>query len=133
MAEALTVFRGSVRCDRKAPARALTLSGMTAESRGGATSLTLSAAAPVECPHTLEDAVVEHLGGRQYRIRCAAGEWLVEAAAVHVHREIAEAFYRAIPPRPAPWRKRLFWRIVLALAGSRAGLAALRILRRRQV
>jgi hypothetical protein len=130
MPETLATFRGTVRCGQSRPARTLTLSGMTEESRGEETSLILSAAAPVECPDTLEDAVIEHLGGRQYRIRCATGEWLVEAAAVHLHREIAGAFYRAIPPRPAPWRKRLFWRVVLALAASRLGLAALRMLRR---
>jgi hypothetical protein len=49
---------------------------------------------------------------------------------VHLHREIAPQFYRAIPPRPAPWAKRVFWRMVLALAASRAGLALLRALRR---
>jgi hypothetical protein len=130
MPETLATFRGTVRCGRSTPPGALTLSGMTAESRGEETSLILSSSAPPECPAALEDAVVEHLGGNQYRIRCGRGEWLVEAAAVHLHREIAESFYRAIPPRPAPWRKRLFWRAVLALAASRPGLAALRMLRR---
>jgi hypothetical protein len=130
MPETLATFCGTVRCERSAQPGALTLRGMTSESRGEETSLTLSAASAVECPDTLEDAIVDHLEGNQYRIRCGKGEWLVEAAAVHLHREIAEAFYRAIPPRPAPWRKRLFWRVVLALAASRAGLAALRVLRR---
>ncbi len=49
---------------------------------------------------------------------------------MHLHREIAAQFYRAIPPRPVPLLKRWFWRVVLALATSRAGLAALRVLRR---
>jgi len=30
----------------------------------------------------------------------------------------------------APWTKRVFWRVVLALAASRTGLALLRALRR---
>ena len=131
MPETLATFRGTARCAWSAPARVLTLSGMTEESSGEETWLTLSAAAPVECPDRLEDAAVEHLGGRQYRIRSGKDQWLVEAAAAHLHRETAAAFYRAIPPRPAPWSKRLFWRVVLALAGSRAGLAALRMLRRK--
>lgn len=131
MPETLARFRGTVRCGRSEPPGALTLSGMTEESRGEETSLILSAAAPVECPDSLEDAVVEYLGGRQYRIRCDTREWIVEAAAVHLHREIAASFYRAIPPRPAPWRRRFFWRIVLALAASGPGLAALKMLRRR--
>jgi hypothetical protein len=49
---------------------------------------------------------------------------------VHLHRDLAAQFYRAIPPRPAPWAKRVFWRLVLGLAASRAGLALLRALRR---
>lgn len=131
MPERLATFRGTVRCGRSEPRGALTLSGMTEEGGGEETSLILCAAAPLECPDALEDAVVEYLGARQYRIRCGTREWLVEAAAVHLHREIAASFYRAIPPRPAPWRKRLFWRIVLALAASGPGLAALKLLRRR--
>jgi hypothetical protein len=130
MPETLASFRGSVRCERSSRAHTLTLSGTSAQSPGEETALILSAATPVECPDSLEDAVVEHLGGQQYRIRSVAGEWLLEAGAAHLHREIGGAFYRAIPPRPAPWRKRLFWRIVLTLAASRAGLAALRMLRR---
>ena len=129
MPETLATFRGSVRCERDT--RALRLSGVTAESPGEETSLILSGWGPGDCPDMLDDAVVEHLGGARYRIRCGARDWLIEAEAVHVHREIAGPFYRAIPPRPAPWRKRLFWRIVLALAASRAGLTALRMLRRR--
>jgi len=135
MPEALASFRGTVRCERSNRAHTLILSGVSADSLsadtgGEETALILSASAPVECPDTLDEAVVEHLGGRQYRIRSAAREWLVEAAAVHLHREVAAAFYRAIPPRAVPWRKRLFWRGVLALAASRPGLAALRMLRR---
>jgi hypothetical protein len=49
---------------------------------------------------------------------------------VHLHRDVAPPFYRALPPRPVPPGKRLFWRLVLALAASRAGLSILRSLRR---
>jgi len=131
MPETLATFRGSVRCERSAYPPALTLTGMTVESPGEATALTLSAAVPAECPDTLEDAVVEHLEGAHYRIRSGMRAWPVEAAAVHLHREIAARFYQAIPPRPAPWSKRLFWRAVLVLAASSTGLAALKMLRRK--
>jgi hypothetical protein len=47
-----------------------------------------------------------------------------------VHRDIAVPFYRAIPPRRVPLVKRIFWRVVLALAATRTGLALLRRLRR---
>jgi hypothetical protein len=129
MPETLATFRGGVRCRRGM--RTLALSGMTAQSPGEETTLTFSAAAPCDCPEALEDAVVERLEGAQYRIRSGERAWPIEAEAVHLHREIAAAFYRAIPPRPAPWSKRLFWAIVLALAASRPGLAALRMLRRK--
>jgi hypothetical protein len=49
---------------------------------------------------------------------------------VHLHREIAAPFYAAIPPRQPPWGKRLFWRVVLSLAATGAGLALLKALRR---
>jgi len=49
---------------------------------------------------------------------------------VHLHREVAAQFYHAIPPRRAPWAKRMFWRTVLALGASRMGLRLLRALRR---
>jgi len=131
MPETLATFRGSVRCERSSGAPALTLTGMTLESPGEPTALTLSAAAPLaDCPEMIEDAIVERLSGEHYRIRSGACEWSVEAKAVHLHREIAERFYGAIPPRPVPWAKRLFWRLVLALAASRTGLAALKMLRR---
>jgi hypothetical protein len=131
MSETLATFRGSVRCERSAYLPGLTLTGMTVESPGEATALTLSAAAPTNYPEVLEDAVVEHVSGAHYLIRSRSREWQVEAEAVHLHREVAAPFYRAIPPRGAPWSKRLFWRVVLALAASRTGLTALRMLRRR--
>jgi hypothetical protein len=130
MSEVLATFRGKVLCWRAQTAPGLTLSGTTAERPDEQMALAFSAAAPADCPDTLEDARVERLEDGQYRIRSGSGEWLIGAGAVHVHREIAAQFYRAIPPRPAPWRKRLFWRGVLALAGTRAGLALLRALRR---
>jgi len=129
MPETLAAFRGTVRCELSMQTQ--TLSGMSAASPGEETALTFSAAVPAECPATLEDAVVEHVEGAHYRIRSGTREWPVEAAAVHLHREIAARFYHAIPPRSAPWSKRLFWRAVLALAASRTGLAALKVLRRK--
>ncbi len=130
MAELLATFTGPVSCARAAQVPGLTLQGDTAEAPGEYTTLGFSAAAPADLPAALPDAVVEHLGGLHYRIRTAGREWLIEAPAVHLHREIAAAFYRAIPPRPVPWVRRLFLSAVLVLAASRAGMAALRALRR---
>ena len=130
MPEVLAAFRGPVSCTRAAGVPTLTLRGNSARAPGAETALAFSAAAPPDLPDTLHDAVVERLGGGQFRIVSAAREWSFTASAAHLHREIGAEFYRAIPPRPVPWRKRLFWRAVLALAASRVGLAALRALRR---
>jgi hypothetical protein len=130
MPERLATFRGAVHCRRAQTVLGLTLTGSTAEAPEEPTALAFSASAPGDLPATLQDAVVDHLGGTRYRIGVERREWLIEAQAVHLHREIAAQFYRAIPPRPAPWAKRVFWRVVLALAASRAGIALLRALRR---
>ena len=129
MSERLATFRGAVSCTRARDVPGLTLTGMTAEAPDEPTALAFSAAAPADLPETLHDAVVERLGDGGYRIASASGEWLLPASAAHLHRDVAAGFYRAIPPRPVPWSKRAFWRVVLALAGSRAGLATLRRLR----
>jgi hypothetical protein len=56
---------------------------------------------------------------------------MIEATSLHVHRDVGNAFYRAVPPRLVPLRKRLFWRVVLALAGTGAGKRLLLSIRRR--
>jgi hypothetical protein len=130
MPEPLVSFRGAVRCARARGPLGVTLIGETPERPGEPTTLAFSALAPPGFPECLDNAVVERLGADQYRISSPPREWLIAAAAVHLHREIAAQFYRAIPPRPVPLPKRWLWRVVLALAASRAGLAALRALRR---
>jgi hypothetical protein len=130
MPERLASFRGEVHCERADRVPGLILKGNTNEAPAEPTALAFSGAAPADLPARLEDAVVEYLGGTQYRISVGSRSWLISAAAVHLHREIAAQFYAAIPPRRAPWAKRLFWRAVLALAASRAGLTLLKTLRR---
>ena len=130
MAERLATFRGVVHCRRADTVPGLTLSGGTLEAPQEPTALAFSALAPRDLPGTLEDAVVDHLGGEHYRIAAAGREWLIDSGAIHLHRDIAAQFYRAIPPRPAPWAKRVFWRVVLSLAATRAGLLVLKSLRR---
>jgi hypothetical protein len=130
MPEPLATFRGTVACRCAPDVPGLTLRGDTADAPGEETELAFSAAAPAQFPGTLQDAQVQRLSPGRYRISSATREWLIDARAVHLHREIAADFFRAIPPRRVPWRKRLFWRVVLTLAASRAGLALLRMLRR---
>ena len=130
MPDPIVSFRGPVSCLRGALPLGLTLVGETPEHPGERTTLAFSAAAPAEFPATVEDALVERVGPNRYRIASAPRDWLIEATAVHLHRDVAAEFYRAIPPRRVPFGKRLFWRVVLALAASRPGLALLRTLRR---
>jgi hypothetical protein len=123
-------FAGPVRCQRGAPPFALTLSGVATAPAAGSLTLTFSGAAPADLPATLSDASVEAAGERGYRIASGAREWQVRGGSLSATREVAAAFYRALPPRPVPVAKRFFWRLVLALAASRAGLMLLRALRR---
>jgi hypothetical protein len=45
------------------------------------------------------------------------------------HRDVREAVFAVVPQRKASWTRRVFWRLVLTLARSRAGLTLLRRLR----
>jgi hypothetical protein len=127
----IATFRGEVRChcDARGPL-GLTLTGKTDEEPDEALTLSFSGPAPEDLPAVLADAWVERVSPHQYRIY-ATREWLVTATAVHLHRDAAAAFCRAIPPRMPPLRKRLFWRIVLALVGLPAGKPLLGLFRRR--
>jgi hypothetical protein len=127
----VVAFRGGVscRCDSGEPL-GLTLVGWTSEHPEEKVSLAFSGRAPQMLPEVLEDATVDRLGEERYRISSGPREWVVEARAVHLHREIATAFYRAIPPRAVPWSKRLFWRLVLGMAASNWGRRLLLALRR---
>jgi hypothetical protein len=113
---ATTRFAGWISCRRDASGPlGLTLVGRTADRPDEVVHFAFSCSAPVDMPDALEDVVVEQLGERRYRVSNGEQEWVLEAAG-HLHREIAAAFYRAIPPRAVPWRKRVFWQVVLKLA-----------------
>jgi hypothetical protein len=135
----VAAFRGAVRC-RRDPAGPLeiTLEGRAAGEAGAAgeadaagepLTVAFSGATDPGLPDALEAAVVEQVGPARYRIAAGARDWLIEAAAVHLHRDVGRAFYQALPPRPAPFARRLGFRLALRLARSRAGLAVLRALR----
>lgn len=129
MSEPVARFAGAVSCERSSGALRFTLSGSSADFPAQPLTVGFTSAAPAGMPAALEDAVVVASAPGVFRIVSPAGEWTVAAAAAHVHRDVAAPFYRAIPPRRAPLAKRVFWRIVLILAGSRTGVALLRALR----
>ena len=131
MPDTIVSFRGPVSCLRGTAPLGLTLVGETPAHPGERTALAFSVAAPPEgLPESLDGALIERVAAQQYRIRAASREWLLTAPAIHLHRDVAAQFYRAIPPRRVPLMKRIFWNVVLALAASRAGLALLRTLSR---
>lgn len=127
----VVTFRGGVSCRREPDGPlGLTLVGWTADHPDERMTVAFSGQAPDSLPEVLEDPTVYRIDPRRYRITSTPREWIIEATAVHVHREVATAFYRAIPPRPVPWGKRLFWRVVLPLVGSSLGKRLLLALRR---
>jgi hypothetical protein len=128
----VVTFRGGVSCRRESDGPiGLTLRGLTVEHPDEWVSVSFSGLAPEKLPEVLEDPTVYRIDERRYRIASTPREWIVEAGAVHVHREIAAAFYRAIPPRVAPWTKRLFFRLLLALMANSWGKRILLALRGR--
>ncbi len=131
MAEATVVrFSGAVTCAREPRGPlGLILSGRTADAPGEELELAFAGAAPADLPARLEDAVIECAGPGRYRIGSGARAWTIAARSVHLHRDVAPGFYRAIPPRPAPLLRRLLFGVMLALARSRVGIALVRALR----
>jgi hypothetical protein len=128
----VVTFRGGVSCRRDTSGPlGLTLIGWTADHPDERASVAFSGRAPDTLPEVLEDATVTRIDERRYRIASTPREWVVTATAVHVHREIATSFYRAIPPRPVPWSKRLFFRLLLAMMANPLGKRVLLALRGR--
>src|SRR5688572_19675436 len=123
-------FRGWISCRRDGEGPlGLILIGATVDRPGEVAHLAFSARAPGDFPDALEDARVERMDARRYLIASGARQWTIDGVA-HLHREIGRAFYAAVPPRSVPWRKRLFWRVALALAAHPVGQRLLRISRR---
>jgi hypothetical protein len=115
-------FRGWISCrrDGEGPLGLILVGRTTQHRREEAVQIAFSCPAPVDLPEALEDARLEFLGGRRHRLTSGDKSWTLEGP-VHVHRDVAGAFYKAIPPRPVPWRKRVFWRVMLGLARTPLG------------
>jgi hypothetical protein len=127
----VVTFRGGVSCRRDPVGPlGLTLIGWTSDHPDERVSLAFSGHAPEGMPEVLEDPTVDRLDDIRYRIASAPRDWIIAASAIHVHREVATTFYRAIPPRPAPWGRRVLFRVLLALAGNPWGKRLLLALRR---
>lgn len=130
MSDPLVTFRGPVAVQRAGGgALGLTLAGVAGEGVAEATTLAFSGAAPAGLPDTLADLSVTAVDAMRYALTSPAGQWQVEASAVHLHHDAGAEFYRALPPRPVPFAKRCLWAVVLTVAKSRPGLALLAALR----
>jgi hypothetical protein len=111
-------FRGWVACRRDGEGPlGLVLIGATVDQPREVAHLAFSAVAPADMPEALEDARVERIDERAYRVVSGPSEWIIEGVA-HLHREVGKAFYEAIPPRGVPWRKKLFWWLALRAAAN---------------
>ncbi|MGH8201843.1 MAG: hypothetical protein ACREVO_16015 [Steroidobacteraceae bacterium] len=124
----LAAFRDAVTCGRTA--EALILSGAAADCADDRLILTFISPSTADVPASLTAATVHAVGTHRYRISSSSGAFVVEASSVHLHCDIGKAFYRAVPPRPVPLKKRVFWRVVLWLAGTRTGKRVLMSFRR---
>jgi hypothetical protein len=114
-------FAGWVSCRRDGEGPlGLILVGRTLDRPDEVVHMAFAAAAPADLPDAIEEPTVESLGANRYRISSGDRSWTL-AGVAHIHREVATAFYKALPPRPVPLRKRLFWRVMLALAATPAG------------
>lgn len=128
----LVRFRDGVSCRREPEGPlGLTLFGRTRDRPDEMASVAFAGAAPEGLPEALEDVTVEQLDSNTYRISCAGRAWLVPATGAHLHRDVSTAFYRVVVPRTPGWGKRLFWRVILAVARNPAGKRVLFALRRR--
>lgn len=121
-------FRGWISCrrDGEGPLGLILVGRTSQHRREEAVQIAFSCPAPPDLPEALEDARVEFLGDNRHLLTSGHGlggterSWSLLGAA-HVHREVAAAFYKALPPRPVPWSKRLFWKVMLALASNPLG------------
>jgi hypothetical protein len=78
---------------------------------------------PVDLPRELNDVIVHRIDASHFQLASPDHEWLLSATGVHVHRDVSEVFYKAVPPRPVPLSKRLMWRIIVGLADTPIGRA----------
>jgi hypothetical protein len=128
----IAVFRGTVICVRETGVSpGLTLRGVSAANVQERLIVTFLGDVPQDLPERLAAPSVQAVDAQCYRIDSPPRQWLIRARALHVHRDVGAEFFRAVPPRAVPPRKRLFWTVVLAMARSRAGVWLLRALRRR--
>lgn len=136
----LFAFRGSVAVGHGEGAATVWLRGCNASSPADSrdqTELIFAAASAASLPSTLVDAQVSELpplpsqDPRLRRYEISAGPWSaqLQARALHYHRDVAAAFYQAVPPPRVPLMRRLIIGMLLAVLRVPGAAALLRRLR----
>ena len=117
-------FRGKVELRRNASSPlGLTLVGKSADHTNEMAYVSFVMTPPADLPRELNDVLVHRIDARHFQLSSDGTEWLLSATGVHVHRDVSEVFYKAVPPRPVPLSKRLMWRIIVGLADTPIGRA----------
>jgi len=117
-------FNGKVELRRNTSSPlGLTLVGKSADHPSEAAYVSFVMSPPSDLPRELENVSVHRIDAAHYRLTSGGQSWLLSATGVHVHRDVSEAFYKAVPPRPVPLSKRLMWRIIVGLADTPIGRA----------
>ncbi len=119
-AEPLLRFAATVHC-RRDPAGPLGLTLVGAIDPDEIVQLSFPVQAPADLPPALEAPTVLRSGRDHYRVAAGTRSWLIVSPRAFLHRDVGRAFYRALPPRRAPWRRRLLWRSLIALVPTPLG------------
>ena len=116
-------FAGSVKSVPGPGRGGITLLGQLAEADGTSTpaQLSLMCQQLQELPTVLNDVTFEALTTPQIVLRSGAREWRIACTTWQLHRDAGAVFYAAIPPRVAPWSRRLAWRVLLGTAATAPG------------
>ena len=116
-------FAGAVKSVPGPGRGGVTLLGQLAEADGSSTpaQLSLLCEQVQQLPATLNDVTFEALAAPQIVLRSGAREWRIACVTWQLHRDAGAAFYAAVPPRVAPWTRRLAWRVLLATAATTPG------------
>jgi hypothetical protein len=123
MATTILRFAGPVKWV-PGPARGgITLLGRLAETDGTETAaqLSLICQMPQQLPASFTDLTFEASTAPQIVLRSTAGEWRIACVTWQLHRDVGAMFYAAVPPRVAPWTRRLAWRLLLGTAATAPG------------
>jgi hypothetical protein len=134
--QALMAFDGTVECSRPAGAVNLVLRGRAARAPAEALFAGAAADALASLPASLHavrllEYVAPAADGASRRLRLESQELQLDlvARSLQLHRDVAAAFFAAVPPPHVPFKRRLGWAALLSLLripGVAGLLAALR-------